>query len=63
MIILNKKLRRHYRIQNGVFVILLLLLIIMLGFIAVQYRFQWDVSQNGRNSLSETSIEILQKLH
>jgi ABC-type uncharacterized transport system involved in gliding motility auxiliary subunit len=63
MIILNKKLRRHYRIQNGVFVILLLLLIIMLGFIAAQYRFQWDISQNGRNSLSETSIEILQKLH
>ena len=63
MIILNKKLRRHYRVQNGIFVILLLLLIIVLGFIAVQYRFQWDVSQNGRNSLSETSIEILQKLH
>ncbi|PXX17676.1 ABC-type uncharacterized transport system involved in gliding motility auxiliary subunit [Nitrosomonas ureae] len=62
MIMLNKKLRRHYRIQNGVFVILLLLLVIILGFVAVQYRFQWDISQNGRNSLSETSIEILQKL-
>ncbi|MDP1615036.1 MAG: Gldg family protein, partial [Methylococcales bacterium] len=35
----------------------------MLGFFAAQYRLQWDVSQNGRNSLSESSIEILQKLH
>lgn len=34
----------------------------MLGYLALQYRLQWDVSQNGRNSLSETSIEILQKM-
>lgn len=60
---LNKELRRHYRIQNGVFIILILLLVIVLGFFAAQYRFQWDVSQNGRNSLSETSIEIVRKLH
>lgn len=63
MTLLNKKLRRHYRIQNGVFVVLLLLLLMVLVFFAAQYRFQWDVSQNGRNSLSESSIEILQKLH
>ncbi|WP_172592454.1 GldG family protein [Nitrosomonas supralitoralis] len=62
MIMLNKELRRHYRIQNGVFIILILLLVIVLGFFAAQYRFQWDVSQNGRNSLSETSIEIVRKL-
>ncbi|MBY0475476.1 MAG: GldG family protein [Nitrosomonas sp.] len=63
MILLNKNFRRHYHIHNGIFVILLLLLVIVLGFFAGQYRFQWDVSQNGRNSLSESSIEILQKLH
>jgi len=62
MITLNKKLRWHYLIQNGVFVILLLSLIILLGYLAAQTRLQWDVSQNGRNSLSEASIEILQKL-
>lgn len=59
---LNKKLRLHYLVQNGVFVILLWLLVILLGYLAVQTRQQWDISQNGRNSLSETSIEILQKL-
>ncbi|AEJ02393.1 ABC-type uncharacterized transport system [Nitrosomonas sp. Is79A3] len=62
MITLNKKLRWHHLIQNGVFVILLLLLVILLGYLAAQTRLQWDVSQNGRNSLSEASVEILQKL-
>lgn len=62
MTLLNKRLQQHYRIQNGVFVILLLILVLVLGFLAAQYRFQWDVSQNGRNSLSASSIEILQKL-
>ncbi len=62
MITLNKKLRWHYLIQNGVFVILLLLLVMLLGYLATQTRLQWDVSQNGRNSLSEASVEILQKL-
>ena len=62
MITLNKKLRWHYRIQNGVFVIFLLLLVILLGYLAAQTRLQWDVSQNGRNSLSEASVEILKKL-
>ena len=62
MITLNKKLRWHYLIQNGVFVILLLLLVILLGYLAAETRSQWDVSQNGRNSLSEASVEILQKL-
>lgn len=62
MITLNKKLRWHYLIQNGVFVILLLLLVILQGYLATQNRSQWDFSQNGRNSLSEASVEILQKL-
>ncbi|MDO9312535.1 MAG: GldG family protein [Nitrosomonas sp.] len=62
MITLNKKLRWHYLIQNGVFVILLLLLVMLLGYLATQTRLQWDVSQNGRNSLSEASVEILKKL-
>ncbi|MEK6686784.1 MAG: GldG family protein [Pseudomonadota bacterium] len=62
MTVLNKKLRLHYLIQNGVFVILLLLLVGLLGYFAAQTRQQWDVSQNGRNSLSKASIEILQKL-
>lgn len=62
MIILNSKLRLHYLIQHRVFTILLLLLVILLGYLAAQNRLQWDLSQNARNSLSEASQEILQKL-
>lgn len=48
--------------QHAAFVILLLLLVTLLGYLATQTRWQWDVSQNARNSLSEASVEILQKL-
>ncbi|MER0171549.1 MAG: ABC transporter [Nitrosomonas sp.] len=60
---LDKKLHRQYRLHHGLFVILLLLLVFLLGYLAQQTRQQWDISQNGRNSLSEASMEILQKLH
>ena len=43
-------------------IVLLVCMTGVLGYLALQYRLQWDVSQNGRNSLSETSIEILQKM-
>ncbi|MBS0300159.1 MAG: GldG family protein [Proteobacteria bacterium] len=59
---LNKKLQQHYRAHSWLFTVLLLALVFLLGYLAQQTRQQWDVSQNGRNSLSEASIEILQKL-
>ncbi|MGZ0018216.1 GldG family protein [Nitrosomonas sp. wSCUT-2] len=59
---INHKLRRQHRIHHGVFVILLLALMGVLGYLATQYRMQWDISQNQRNSLNAASIEILQKL-
>ncbi len=62
MTALNKKLRLYYRMQHAAFVILLLLLVTSLGYLATQARWQWDVSQNARNSLSEASLEIVQNL-
>ena len=59
---INHKLRRQHRIHHGVFVILFLVLMGVLGYLATQYRMQWDISQNQRNSLNAASIEILQKL-
>lgn len=59
---INHKLRRQHRIHHGVFVILFLALTGVLGYLATQYRMQWDISQNQRNSLNAASIEILQKL-
>lgn len=62
MITLNKKLRWHLLLQNGFFVVLLLFLVGLLGYLAREYRTQWDVSQNARNSLSQASVEVLKKL-
>lgn len=63
MITVNKKLRAYLLLQNGLFVVLLLILMGMLGYLAMEFRTQWDISQSGRNSLSEASLEVLQKLN
>ncbi len=49
--------------QNAIFVVLLLLCVFLLGFLALETRMQWDVSQNNRNSLSQASLQTLQNLH
>ena len=60
---MNKRMRLQSRLHHALFVVLLLMLVVMLGYLALETRVQWDVSQNGRNSLSQTSHEILQKLN
>ncbi len=63
MITVNRKLRLHLLLQNGLFVVLLLILVGMLGYLAFEFRTQWDISQNNRNSLSEASLDMVQKLN
>jgi len=49
--------------RNSAFAVLLFALAGLLGFLAKQYgALQWDVSQNGRNSLSEASRERLRQM-
>ncbi len=62
MIKLNKKSRLQYQLHNSLFVVLLFLLVILLGYLAAHIRLQWDISQNARNSLSDASLEILKNL-
>lgn len=62
MITVDKKLRLQLLLQNGLFVVLLLVMMGLLGSLALQFRTQWDISQNSRNSLSQASLEVLQKL-
>lgn len=63
MTVTSKKLRIHLKIQQGIFIGLLLLLFALLGYLVLETRQQWDISQNSRNTLSQTSIDILQKMH
>jgi len=62
MITVNKKLRVRLLIQNSIFILLLLVLIFLLGYLGREHSIQWDISQNGRNTLSQASVEVLQKM-
>lgn len=55
--------RLHWLVQNSVFVVLLISLAGLLGYLARETRIQWDISQNGRNSLSQGSVEVLEELN
>ena len=41
---------------------LLFALIFMLGFLSSQYEKTWDLTQNGRHSLNETTLQLLAKM-
>ena len=58
----DNKLHMRRLAQNGLFVVLLISVAGLLGYLALQTRIQWDISQSGRNSLSEASMEVLKKL-
>jgi ABC-type uncharacterized transport system involved in gliding motility auxiliary subunit len=63
MAMITHQRRRYWLIQNSVFVVLLISLAGLLGYLAREARIQWDISQNGHNSLSQASVKILEKIN
>ncbi len=59
---MNRNLKLQMLAQSWLFVILFLLLIIILGYLAHQYRFAQDVTQANRNILTQGSIEVLDQM-
>ncbi|MDQ7074385.1 MAG: GldG family protein [Gammaproteobacteria bacterium] len=53
---------RSRRWQNVIFYLLFALLLGVLAWLSTVYSWQWDLSRDGRNSLSQTSVELLQTL-
>ena len=49
-------------VQNGIFVVLLIVLVALLAFVAHEYRAERDITQNARNTLSQPAREALAKL-
>lgn len=59
---INRKLRFQLLVQNSFFVVLFLLLVILLGYLASQYRVAKDITQANRNILTQGSINVLKQM-
>lgn len=58
----NPKIRLQLFMQNSFFVILFLALVFLIGFISREYHYSKDITQGGRNTLTEGSINILKQM-
>jgi ABC-type uncharacterized transport system involved in gliding motility auxiliary subunit len=58
----NHKLRFQLLMQNGFFVILFVVLMVLLAYITNQYHVSKDITQANRNTLTKGSIDILNQM-
>jgi ABC-type uncharacterized transport system involved in gliding motility auxiliary subunit len=58
----NRSLRLQMLLQNWLFVLIFLVLIVMLGYLASQYRAAKDITQANRNLLTQGSVNILNQM-
>lgn len=59
---LNRRLRMQLLIQNGLFLVLLTVLVALLAYVAHEYRGEWDITRSTRNTLSRASLDMLRQL-
>ena len=59
---INRKLRFQLLVQNSFFVVLFLMLVILLGYFASQYRVAKDITQANRNILTQGSVNVLKQM-
>jgi ABC-type uncharacterized transport system involved in gliding motility auxiliary subunit len=59
---INRNLRLQLLLQNWLFVLVFLILMVMLGYLASQYRFAKDITQANRNLLTQGSVNILNQM-
>ncbi len=59
---INRKTRIQIRLQNIVFVLLFLVTIGLLAWLSQRYEVEYDWTATGRNTLSDTSIAVLQRI-
>lgn len=59
---INRKLRFQLLVQNGFFVVLFLMLVVLLGYLASQYRVAKDITQANRNILTQGSVNVLKQM-
>ncbi|WP_036302240.1 GldG family protein [Methylotenera sp. L2L1] len=59
---INRKLRFQLLVQNWFFVVLFLMLVVLLGYFASQYRVAKDITQANRNILTQGSVNVLKQM-
>lgn len=58
----NRRLRARLTIQSGLFVALFLALVMLLAFLAHDYRREWDITRSARNTLAPATLDVLRQL-
>ncbi len=58
----SRNSRRWMRLQNRIFLLLFIALMVLLAWLSTRYSFQADWTADGRNTLSEASTQLLQRL-
>jgi len=58
----NRRLRVQLTVQSGLFLALFLALVMLLAFLALDYRKEWDVTRNARNTLAQPTLDVLRQL-
>ena len=56
---INENVRSQFRIQNSIFVALLIGLALLLGYLSDHIDLQWDLTNNQRHSLSKASTNFI----
>lgn len=59
----SKKIRLHLQIQKWIFIILLAFIVGLLAWASQRYSAQYDVTAGQRNTLSQSSISLLQSMN
>ncbi len=59
---INQKIRNQFRLQNSIFVVLVLSLALILGYLSSLSQTRWDVTNNQRHSLSATSKQFIKDI-
>ncbi|MDG2293580.1 MAG: GldG family protein, partial [Methylophilaceae bacterium] len=59
---MNRSLKLQILVQSWFFVILFIAIVVILGYLAHQYRYAKDITQANRNILTQGSVEILQQM-
>ncbi len=58
----NKKLRLHSLLQNSTFAVLAIAIAVLVVYVLKDSKVEWDITQNKRNSLTQSTLDVLKKI-